>query len=91
MGRSAGRGYQLTGRGAMHSPGAPSLRHETERLFWKQIATGITSERAAEAVGVSQAVGSRWFRYRGGGWTATIILAGIATEVLAGGEKSEAA
>lgn len=66
MGRSGGRGYQLTGRGAMHSPGAPSLRHETERLFWKQIATGITTERAAEAVGVSQAVGSRWFRYRGG-------------------------
>ncbi|MBR8474193.1 helix-turn-helix domain-containing protein, partial [Burkholderia cenocepacia] len=58
--------YQLTGRGAMHSPGAPSLRHETERLFWKQIATGITSERAAETVGVSPAVGSRWFRYRGG-------------------------
>lgn len=66
MDRSGGRGYQLTGRGAMHSPGAPSLRHETERLFWKQIATGITSERAAQAVGVSQAVGSRWFRYRGG-------------------------
>ncbi|ONU32397.1 IS30 family transposase, partial [Burkholderia cenocepacia] len=66
MGRSAKRVYQLTGRGAMHSPGAPSLRHETERLFWKQIATGITSERAAETVGVSPAVGSRWFRYRGG-------------------------
>ena len=50
----------------MRSPGAPSLRHEIERLFWKQIATGITSEKAAEAVGVSQPVGTRWFRHRGG-------------------------
>ena len=50
----------------MRSPGAPSLRREIERLFWKQIATGITSERAAEAVGVSPPVGTRWFRHRGG-------------------------
>jgi IS30 family transposase len=50
----------------MHSPGAPSLRREVERQFWKQIATGITSEMAAEAVGVSPAVGARWFRRRGG-------------------------
>ncbi|HCL2633986.1 TPA: helix-turn-helix domain-containing protein, partial [Pseudomonas aeruginosa 3C2A] len=57
---------KLTGRGAMRSPGAPSLRRETERLFWEQIATGITSEKAAEAVGVSSAVGTRWFRHRGG-------------------------
>jgi hypothetical protein len=35
----------------MHSPGAPSLRREVERQFWVQIATGITSEKAAEAVG----------------------------------------
>jgi IS30 family transposase len=66
MNQSAGRMYQLTGRGAMHSPGAPSLRDEIERQFWKQIATGITSESAAALVGVSQAVGTRWFRYRGG-------------------------
>jgi transposase len=66
MGRSAKQVYRLTGRGAMYSPGAPSLGHEIERRFWQRIATGITSEKAAEAVGVSQAVGSRWFRYRGG-------------------------
>src|SRR6185312_2183988 len=66
MGRPAGWMRQLTGRSAMRSPGAPSLRREIERLFWKQIATGITSEKAAEAVGVSQPVGTRWFRYRGG-------------------------
>jgi len=50
----------------MRSPGAPSLRREIERRFWVQIATGIPSERAADAVGVSQAVGTRWFRHRGG-------------------------
>ena len=66
MGRPAGWMKQLTGRDAMRSPGAPSLRREVERQFWTQIATGITSEKAAEAVGVSQAVGCRWFRHRGG-------------------------
>ena len=69
MGRPAGWMQKLTGRGAMRSPGAPSLRREVERQFWEQIATGITSERAAEVVGVvgvSQAVGARWFRHRGG-------------------------
>jgi transposase len=66
MGRPAGWMNKLTGRGAMRSPGAPSHRRETERRFWEQIATGITSEKAAEAVGVSQAVGTRWFRHNGG-------------------------
>lgn len=66
MGRPAGWMQELTGRGAMRSPGAPSLRREIERLFWEQIATGITSERAAEAISVSSAVGTRWFRHRGG-------------------------
>jgi IS30 family transposase len=66
MGRPAGWMQKLTGRGAMRSPGAPSLRRQVERPFWERIATGITSERAAEVVGVSQAVGSRWFRHRGG-------------------------
>jgi len=66
MGRPAGWMQKLTGRGAMRSPGAPSLRREVERQFWEQIATGMTSERAAEVVGVSQAVGTRWFRHRGG-------------------------
>ena len=48
---------------------APSRRRETEQRFWKQIATGITSERAAEAVRVSQAVGMRRFRHRGANTT----------------------
>ena len=46
--------------------GAPSLRREVERAFWREIAKGLTSEDAAVAVGVSQAAGSRWFRERGG-------------------------
>ncbi len=66
MGRPAGWMQKLTGRGVMRSPGAPSHRRETERRFWEQIATGVTSEKAAEAVGVSQAVGTRWFRHSGG-------------------------
>ena len=66
MARSAGWMQKLTGRGAMRSPGAPSLRNEIERLFWKQIATGITSEKTAEATGVSSVEGTRWFRHRGG-------------------------
>jgi len=37
-----------------------------ERLFWHEIATGLSSEEAALAVGASQAAGSRWFRERGG-------------------------
>ena len=66
MGRPAGWMQELTGRSPMKSPGAPSHRREIEREFWKQVATGITSEAAAEAVGVSQAVGGRWFRHGGG-------------------------
>jgi hypothetical protein len=50
----------------MKSPGAPSLRRDVERAFWREIATGLTSEEAAIAVGASQAAGSRWFRERGG-------------------------
>lgn len=50
----------------MKSPGAPSLRREIERAFWREIAKGLTSEEAAVAVGASSAAGSRWFRERGG-------------------------
>ncbi len=66
MGRPAGWMKELTGRSAMRSPGAPAHRREVERDFWRVIATGVTSEQAAGAVGVSQAVGSRWFRHGGG-------------------------
>jgi hypothetical protein len=46
---------ELTGRAPMKSPGAPSLRRDVERLFWREIAEGLTSEEAWLAVGASQA------------------------------------
>jgi IS30 family transposase len=66
MGRPAGWMRALTGRALMKAPGAPCHRREIEREFWRQIATGVLAEEAASAVGVSQAVGARWFRHRGG-------------------------
>ncbi|MEX2374602.1 MAG: IS30 family transposase, partial [Dehalococcoidia bacterium] len=57
---------ELTGRSPMKSPGAPSHRREVERAFWRVIATGVTTELAAVAVGVAPAVGCRWFRHGGG-------------------------
>jgi hypothetical protein len=35
-------------------------------VFWAAIARGLTTEDAAEAAGISPAVGSRWFRHNGG-------------------------
>jgi IS30 family transposase len=66
MGRPAGWMRALTGRSPMKSPGAPAHRREVERAFWRVVATGVTTEAAAEAVGVASAVGCRWFRHRGG-------------------------
>jgi IS30 family transposase len=57
---------ELTGRSAMKSPGAPSLRREVQRAFWREIAKGLTSEQAGVLVGASGAAGSRWFREGGG-------------------------
>lgn len=62
MGRPAGWLKELTGRNPMISPGHPGTRRGIEREFWKVVATGVTSEDAASAVGVSPAVGARWFR-----------------------------
>jgi IS30 family transposase len=50
--------------GSVGRPGV-SLREE-RRHFWKDVARGQTSEDAAVAAGVSQAVGTRWFRQGGG-------------------------
>jgi IS30 family transposase len=54
-------------RRQMWSPGRPSVaRREDRQRFWRAIAAGQSSEEAAAAAGVSQAVGSRWFRDGGG-------------------------
>src|SRR5665213_4139299 len=66
MGRPAGWMMELTGRGPLRSPGAPSLRRNVELLVWHRIAEGLSSEDAALGVGASSAAGSRWFRERGG-------------------------
>jgi len=41
-------------------------RREDRRRFWAFIAAGLTSEDAAMEVGISQPVGTRWFRASGG-------------------------
>lgn len=49
------------------SAGRPGVgQRQTQQRFWKAIALGLSSEGAALAAGVSQAVGSRWFRDSGG-------------------------
>ena len=54
-------------RGQMWSPGRPSKAGREDRVrFWEAIAHGMSSEDAAGEAGVSQAVGSRWFRQAGG-------------------------
>ena len=50
----------------MRSPGAPGHPRSKERQFWDQIATGKLPREAADAVGVGQPVGQRWFRHAGG-------------------------
>lgn len=55
------------GRPPLRSPGRPSVSTRSERqLFWTFIATGMSSEAAAAKAGVSQPVGTRWFRKAGG-------------------------
>lgn len=54
-------------RGRLRSPGRPSVtRQEHRRRFWAFIAEGLSSEDAAMEVGVSQPLGTRWFRKAGG-------------------------
>jgi IS30 family transposase len=51
----------------MPSPGRPSVAWREDRVrFWAGIARGLSSEEAAAKIGVSQAVGTRWFRHAGG-------------------------
>jgi len=55
------------GRGPIRSPGRPTAgRREHRQRFWKAIARGLSSWDAAGEAGVSQPVGTRWFRENGG-------------------------
>ena len=54
-------------RGQIPSPGRPTVAWRQDRVqFWAAIAQGARSEDAALAIGVSPAVGTRWFRHAGG-------------------------
>src|ERR1700733_8046637 len=56
-----------SGRPPVFSPGRPPVAGRDERRrFWAAIAAGLASEDAAVEAGVSQAVGTRWFRKAGG-------------------------
>src|ERR671937_878117 len=77
-------------RGQMWSPGRPSTaRREDRQRFWQAIAAGSSSEQAAAAAGVSQAVGSRWFR--DGGGMPPISLAPLSGRYLSFSEREEIA
>src|SRR6266700_4807355 len=77
-------------RGQMWSPGRPSVaRLEDRQRFWREIAAGCSSEEAAAAAGVSQAVGSRWFR--DGGGMPPISLAPVSERYLSFAEREEIA
>lgn len=65
--RAKKRSASVAGRAKLRSPGRPPVLHRSERRpFWEAIASGLSSENAARLAGVSQAVGSRWFRECGG-------------------------
>jgi len=53
-------------RPPMRSPGRPEPSRAVQRQFWRLIASGVTTVEAAEEVGVSWPVASRWFRHAGG-------------------------
>lgn len=77
-------------RGHMWSPGRPSTARREDRVrFWEAIARGMSSEDAAVEAGVSQAVGSRWFRQAGG--MPPIALAPVSGRYLSFTEREEIA
>lgn len=67
MGTSKRRRSAQAGRGPIRSPGRPAAgRREHRQAFWKNVARGWSSWDAALDAGVSQPVGTRWFRENGG-------------------------
>ena len=64
-GRNRASAWRL--RAPLRSPGRPGVaKREDRRRFWLAITAGRSSEDAVGDVGVSQPVGSRWFREAGG-------------------------
>jgi transposase len=74
----------------MRSPGRPPVaRREHRQRFWAAIRRGLSSEDAAVAAGVSQPVGTRWFREAGG--MAPITQAPLSGRFLSFTEREEIA
>src|ERR1017187_5298014 len=90
MGIPKHRRSHRAGRPPMRSPGRPTAgRREHRRRFWAAIASGLSSEDAALAAGVSQPVGTRWFRENGG--MSPISLAPLSGRYLSFAEREEIA
>ena len=90
MGTPKRRRSPRAGRLPMRSPGRPTAgRREHRRRFWEAIACGLSSEEAALGAGVSQPVGTRWFRESGG--MPPISLAPLSGRYLSFAEREEIA
>lgn len=90
MGRARGWASAATRRPPMRSPGRPpGWRREHRQGFWDAIAAGAGSEDAAAAVGLSPAVGVRWFREGGG--MRTVIRLPLSGRYLSFAEREEIA
>ncbi len=78
------------GRERMRSPGRPPVaRREYRQRFWAAIGRGLPSEATAAEAGVSQSVGTRWFREAGG--MAPITQAPVSGRYLSFAEREEIA
>jgi transposase len=54
-------------RGQVGSRGRPTIAWREDRVrFWAAVASGVLTDEASEAAGVSSPVGYRWFRHAGG-------------------------
>ena len=90
MGRPRGWAAVAAGRPAMRSPGRPPVaRREHRQRFWAAIGRGLQSEAAAVEAGVSQPVGTRWFREAGG--MPTVTQAPLSGRYLSFAEREEIA
>src|SRR5215475_11989704 len=90
MGAGGRRQVVRAMRGQVWSPGRPSVaRAGGSAAVLRAIAAGCSSEEAAAAAGVSQAVGSRWFR--DGGGMPPISLAPLSGRYLSFAEREEIA
>ena len=67
MGRPAGWMKSLTGRSAMKSPGAPSLRRVSEREFWRLVRARVNTGRGSRNVSVRLVGSLRWLIVRRSG------------------------